>query len=87
MEKYISYNKLLKSVHQEYGKYRALRAIYEAPKEDVVSVDKIKEYLQEKLNEWHSLGDRKFEPENVLVYNFIISCFDDLEKYVVGGDK
>lgn len=45
-----------------------------------VEVSEIKAYLQDKLNKWNALGDRKFEPANMWGYNFIMACFDDLER-------
>ncbi len=38
-------------------------------------------WLQQKLDEWDALGDRKWEPANMWGYNFIIACFDDLNKF------
>lgn len=51
-----------------------------APTVEAVSTTEIKAYLQARLDEWNALGDRKFEPANVWGYNFIMACFDDLER-------
>ena len=56
------------------------RVIDEAPTIDAVPVTEIKAYLQKCLDEWNALGDRKFEPANMWGYNFIMACFDDLER-------
>ena len=47
---------------------------------DVIPVAEIKAYLQARLDEWDALGDRKWEPANMWGYNFIMACFDDLER-------
>lgn len=52
----------------------------ELPTIDAVPVAEIKDYLQKRLDEWEALGDRKFEPANMWGYNFIMACFDDLER-------
>lgn len=57
------------------------------PAADVVEVSTIKTYLQSKLDEWYALGDRRFEPENVWGYNFIMACFDDLAEMDGGADN
>lgn len=49
-----------------------------------ISVDKVKQYLQDRLDEWNALGDRRFEPANAWGYNFIMACFDDLEEFIQG---
>ena len=49
-----------------------------------ISVDKVKQYLQDRLDEWNALGDRRFEPANAWGYNFIMACFDDLEEFIKG---
>lgn len=49
-------------------------------REDTISVAEIEAYLQSRLDEWNALGDRKWEPANVWGYNFIMACFDDLER-------
>lgn len=46
-----------------------------------IEVSQIKAYLQRKLDEWDALGDRKREPANMWGYNFIMACFDDLNKF------
>ena len=56
------------------------QAIADAPAIDAVPVSEIKDYLQKRLDEWEALGDRKFEPANMWGYNFIMACFDDLER-------
>lgn len=50
------------------------------PAVDAVEVSEIKAYLQDKLDKWNALGDRKFEPANMWGYNFIMACFDDLAR-------
>jgi hypothetical protein len=47
---------------------------------DAISVSDIEAYLQARLDEWNALGDRKWEPANMWGYNFIMACFDDLER-------
>lgn len=54
------------------------------PTADVVEVVQIEKYLKDRLQEWHDLGDRKYEPANMWGYNFIRACFDDLEEYCAG---
>lgn len=54
--------------------------MYAQGKADAVPVAEIKDYLQKRLDEWEALGDRKFEPANMWGYNFIMACFDDLER-------
>lgn len=56
------------------------RVIDNAPTIDAVPVTEIKAYLQKRLDEWNALGDGKFEPANMWGYNFIMACFDDLER-------
>jgi len=56
------------------------RIIEKQPIVDAIPVAEIEAYLQSKLDEWNALGDRKFEPANVWGYNFIMACFDDLER-------
>lgn len=61
--------------------YNFVRTVLEtAPTMDAIFVTDIKAYLQSKLDEWNALGDRKFEPANMWGYNFIMACFDDLER-------
>lgn len=55
-------------------------AIEHAPTVDAIPATEIKAYLQARLDEWESLGDRKWEPANMWGYNFIMACFDDLER-------
>lgn len=50
------------------------------PVVDAVPVAEIEAYLQARLDEWNALGDRKWEPANMWGYNFIMACFDDLER-------
>jgi len=54
--------------------------IENAPTVDAISVKDIMIYLQSVLNKWKALGDRRFEPANMWGYNFIMTCFDDLER-------
>lgn len=69
------YENILKDLERAHAEIERLK------KGDRITVEQIKDYLQEKLDEWHALGDRKFEPENVWGYNFIMACFDDLERF------
>ena len=52
---------------------------------DSVAVSQIEAYLQARLDEWNALGDRKWEPANMWGYNFIMACFDDLERRAEDG--
>lgn len=47
----------------------------------VIPVETVSAYLQQKLDEWEALGDRKWEPMNAWGYNFIRACQDDLDAY------
>lgn len=64
---------------------RVRRHIEAAPAVDAISVTEIKAYLQARLDEWNALGDRKWEPANMWGYNFIMACFDDLERRAENG--
>ena len=64
---------------------RVKRHIEAAPAVDVVTVVEIEAYLQARLDEWNALGDRKWEPANMWGYNFIMACFDDLERRAEDG--
>ena len=46
-----------------------------------IPIKTAKKYLIDVINEWHSLGARRFELENIQVFNCIRACLDDLEKY------
>lgn len=46
-----------------------------------IEVSQIRAYLQQRLDEWDALRDRKWEPANMWGYNFIMACFDDLDKF------
>lgn len=59
---------------------RAVEVAEDMPTIDAIPVAEIKDYLQKRLDEWEALGDRKFEPANMWGYNFIMACFDDLER-------
>ena len=59
--------------------------IKKQPTVDAIPVTEIEAYLQSKLDEWNALGDRKWEAANVWGYNFIMACFDDLEKRCEDG--
>lgn len=59
--------------------------IEDFPAVDAIAVDEIKAYLQARLDEWNALGDRKWEPANMWGYNFIMACFDDLERRAEHG--
>ena len=63
--------------------------IEEAATVAAIPVSDIKAYLQAKLDEWNSLGDRKWEPANMWGYNFVMACFDDLQRRTeqLGGDS
>lgn len=41
----------------------------------------IYDYLQRLMDEWNALGDRKYEPANMQVYNHIRACQDDLDEW------
>ena len=58
-------------------------AIDFAPAVAAIPVAEIKAYLQARLDEWDALGERKWEPANMWGYNFIMACFDDLERIEV----
>ena len=74
--------------HFHYGDWQNMcingteidEVIANAPAVDAIPVAEIKAYLQARLYEWNALGDRKWEPANVWGYNFIMACFDDLER-------
>ena len=55
------------------------------PTVDAIPVADIEAYLQARLDEWNALGDRKWEPANIWGYNFIMACFDDLERRTEDG--
>lgn len=61
------------------------RHIETAKAVEAISVADIKAYLQARLDEWDALGDRKWEPANMWGYNFIMACFDDLERRAEDG--
>lgn len=44
----------------------------------------VEKYLLDCIEEWNNLGDRKYEPANIQVYNHIRKCLDDLEEYENG---
>ena len=46
-----------------------------------IPVNTIWNYLQNLMKEWDKLGDRKYEPANMQVYNHIRACQDDLEEW------
>ena len=54
-------------------------------KNTVIPVETVSAYLQQKLDEWEALGDRKWDPMNAWGYNFLRACQDDLEKYTEGS--
>ena len=54
---------------------------------DAIPVAKIEAYLQARLDEWNALGDRKWEAANMWGYNFIMACFDDLDRRGEESDK
>lgn len=58
----------------------AAEVIGKQKKIDAIPVVEIKAYLQARLDEWNALGDRKWEPANMWGYNFIMACFDDLDR-------
>ena len=64
----------------EHTILQCMSTIQNIPAADVVEVVALKAYLQKCLDEWHALGDRKYEPTNMWGYNFIMKCFDDLER-------
>jgi len=55
---------------------------YAAGRQEVI--DKVRQYLINCIEEWNSLGDRKYELANIQVYNHIRKCLDDLEEYENG---
>ena len=61
--------------------------IQESPGIQVIPVETVSAYLQQKLDEWEALGDRKWDPMNAWGYNFLRACQDDLEKYVEGSNE
>ena len=46
-----------------------------------IPVDTVRSYLLELIEEWNTLGDRKYELPNMQVYNHIRKELDDLEEY------
>ena len=46
-----------------------------------IPIKTIRKYLLDVIDEWRRLGDRRFEPANIQVYNCIRACLDDLERY------
>ena len=46
-----------------------------------IPIKTIEKYLINVIDEWHNLGDRRFEPANIQVYNCIRACLDDLKRY------
>lgn len=46
----------------------------------MTACNEVKKYLLDCLDEWDKLGDRKWELPNILVYNHVRKCLDDLEK-------
>ena len=61
--------------------------IADMPTASVIPVETVSAYLQQKLDEWEALGDRKWDPMNAWGYNFIRACQDDLDKYTEGGNE
>ena len=70
--------KLIANHRNEHDHF--FKLIYTAPTVDAIPVSEIEAYLQARLDEWEALGDRKWEPANMWGYNFIMACFDDLER-------
>lgn len=64
-----------------------MAAIADMPTASVIPVETVSAYLQQKLDEWEALGDRKWEPMNAWGYNFIRACQDDLDKYTEGSNE
>lgn len=69
-----------------YEKLREYERTGKEPREiastaPAIEVSQIRAYLQQRLDEWDALGDRKWEPANMWGYNFIMACFDDLNKF------
>ena len=58
-----------------------MATIADMPTAQVIPVETVSAYLQQKLDEWEALGDRKWEPMNAWGYNFIRACQDDLDAY------
>lgn len=42
-------------------------------------IEKVRKYILEGIDEWNSLGDRKYELANAQVYTHFRKCLDDLE--------
>lgn len=53
------------------------------PTEAVIPVSTVKQYLIGLLDEWNKLGDRKYDPPNMQVYNHVRKELDDLEAWVL----
>lgn len=64
-----------------------MATIADIPTAPVIPVETVSAYLQQKLDEWEALGDRKWDPMNAWGYNFLRACQDDLEKYTEDGNE
>ena len=64
-----------------------MAVIADVPTASVIPVETVSAYLQQKLDEWEALGERKWDPMNAWGYNFIRACQDDLDKYTEGGNE
>ena len=48
---------------------------YQEGQRDIIQ--KVEEYLLDVIEEWNRLGDRKYEPANIQVYNHIRKCLPE----------
>ena len=58
--------------------YEMSELAYKNGQKDIIN--KVEKYLLNCLDEWNNLGDRKYDPPNMQVYNHVRLCLDDLEK-------
>ena len=68
-------------VSSAWGDAITISDIENAATVPAIPIKTVKKYLIDVIDEWHSLGVRRFELENIQVYNCIRACLDDLEKY------
>lgn len=52
-----------------------------ARKEPSIPIIVIENYIQKLMDEWNSLGERRYNPRNMQVYNHIRAMSDDLNEY------
>lgn len=53
------------------------------PTEAAIPVSAVKQYLIGLLDDWNRLGDRKYDPPNMQVYNHVRKELDDLETWIL----